>query len=355
MRETPEMVMPTEPIGDEQYTMIPPLRELMGPSDAVRSIIDQVNTVARCDFSVVILGETGTGKELVARAIHHASLRSKGAFVAVDCGAIPETLVESELFGHEKGAFTGADSQKRGKFEIADGGTLLLDEIANMPLGSQAKLLRVLQEGVLYRVGGTMGITVDARLLVASNKDLEAAVAEATFRGDLFYRLNEYTIRIPPLRERRDDIVYLANRFMDITNMELKKSVRGFSDTALQRLLSFSWPGNVRQLRSTVRRAVLLADDVVTERHLEVETTPVPDAKGSSKDDDEVRPSAPKKTSLNEMARQAAEATEQNLIRDALRRTRGNKSKAARLLGTDYKTIHLKIKKYGISVDPEDF
>ncbi len=341
-------------MSDRRYTMIPPLQELMGPSDAVGSIIDQVNRVAPSDFSVVILGETGTGKELVARAIHHASSRCKGAFVPVDCGAIPETLAESELFGHEKGAFTDANFQKRGKFEIADGGTLLLDEISNMPWRSQAKLLRVLQEGVLYRVGGTVPIKVDARLVVASNVDLESAVEQGIFRHDLFYRVDEFIIRIPPLRERRDDIIYLAHRFMDITNMELKKSVRGFSDAALQTLLSFSWPGNVRQLRSTVRRAVLLADDVVTERHFEVETTPVPDAKGSTRDDDEVKPSADKPNSLSEMGRQAAEAVEQKMVRDALRRTGGNKSKAARLLGTDYKTIHLKIKKYGISVDLED-
>ena len=334
--------------------MIPPLRDLMGPSDAAGSIIDQVNRVAPSDFSVVILGETGTGKELVARAIHHGSLRCKGAFVPVDCGAIPETLAESELFGHEKGAFSGADFQKRGKFEIADKGTLLLDEISNMPWRSQVKLLRVLQEGVLYRVGGTVAIKVDARLVVASNVDLEPAVEQGTFRRDLFYRVDEFTIRIPPLCERRDDIIYLAHRFMDITNMELKKSVRGFSDTALQTLLSFSWPGNVRQLRSTVRRAVLLAEDVVTERHLQVETTAVPDAKGSTRDDDEVKLSADKPNSLSEMGRQAAEAVEQKMVRDALRRTGGNKSKAARLLGTDYKTIYLKIKKYGISVDVED-
>ncbi|RLB04397.1 MAG: sigma-54-dependent Fis family transcriptional regulator, partial [Deltaproteobacteria bacterium] len=251
-----------------QNMMIPPLRELMGPSDAVNRLISEVSRVAKSDFTVVIFGETGTGKELVARAIHHASTRSMGPFVPVDCGAIPETLLESELFGHEKGAFTGAEHQKPGKFEAAKGGTLFLDEISNMPLGSQAKLLRVLQEKTLYRVGGTKPVNVDVRLLVASNKDLEAEVTSGSFRRDLLYRLNEFTIRIPPLRERKDDILYLANRFLDITNMELKKSVRGFSESALEALLTYHWPGNVRQLRSTIRRAVLLADEVITEEHL---------------------------------------------------------------------------------------
>lgn len=271
--------------------MIPPLRELMGPSDVVSGIIADVDRVAQSDFAIIILGETGTGKELVARAIHHSSSRAKCPFVAVDCGAIPETLAESDLFGHERGAFTGADAQKRGKFEIAHGGTLLLDEISNMPLGSQTKLLRVLQEGVLYRVGGTMAIEVDARLLVASNKDLEAAVAEDTFRGDLFYRLNEYTIRIPPLRERRDDIVYLANRFLDITNMELRKSVQGLSDEAMEKLLSFDWPGNVRQLRSVIRRAVLLANHTIGDEHVELESHAVTDNGSLAGGDAEVPPS----------------------------------------------------------------
>ena len=334
--------------------MIPPLRELMGPSDVVSRIIADVNRVAQSDFFVVILGETGTGKELVARAIHHGSSRSKGPFVAVDCGAIPETLVESELFGHERGAFTGADAQKRGKFEIANAGTLLLDEISNMPLESQAKLLRVLQEGVLYRVGGTMGITVDARLLVASNKDLEAAVAEGAFRGDLFYRLNENTIRIPPLRERRDDIIYLANRFLDITNMELRKSVQGLSDAAMEKLRSFDWPGNVRQLRSVIRRAVLLGDHTIGDEHVELQGPAAATNDSRTEGDAEVPPSNSHPMSLKEMVQQTVAAFERTTILDALRKTGGNKSKAARLLGTDYKTIHLKVKKYGISVDPED-
>ena len=204
------------------------LKETMGPSDGVVRIISEVNRVAESDFTVVIIGETGSGKELIARAIHEASPRSKAPFIPVDCGAIPETLLESELFGHERGAFTGAEVQKPGKFELAQGGTLFLDEISNMPLGSQAKLLRVIQEKKVYRVGGTKPISVNVRLLVASNQDLHELTESDSFRRDLFYRLNEFSIGVPPLRERKEDIPYLAKRFLDLANIELKKNVRGF-------------------------------------------------------------------------------------------------------------------------------
>jgi len=228
----------------------------MGPSDSIGRLISKVNRVAASDFSVVILGETGAGKELVARAIHNTSRRSEKPFVAIDCGAIQETLIESELFGHEKGSFTGAVAQKPGKFETALGGTLFLDEISNMTLGSQAKLLRVLQEKKVYRIGGQKPIDVDARILAASNQDLENAVESGTFRDDLFYRLSEFTIRIPPLRERKRDILYLAQRFLDTTNLELGKWVKDFSKEALAALKAYNWPGNVRELRSTIRQAV---------------------------------------------------------------------------------------------------
>ncbi|MFQ6079900.1 MAG: sigma-54-dependent transcriptional regulator, partial [Thermodesulfobacteriota bacterium] len=245
-----------------------PLREMMGPSDAVARLISEVSLVAKSDFSVVVLGETGSGKELVARAIHNISPRSGAPFVPVDCGAIPEGLFESELFGYEKGAFTGAEHRKSGKFEAAQAGTLFLDEILNMPLGSQAKLLRALQDKVIYRVGGTRPLDVDVRLLIASNQNLEAAVESGSFRRDLFYRLNEFSIRIPPLRERKEDIPYLAKRFLDITSMELNKNMKGFSEPAMKALLAYDWPGNVRQLRSTIRRAALVADKLVTTSHV---------------------------------------------------------------------------------------
>ncbi len=320
------------------------LKEMMGPSDVVVRLITEVNRVAESDFTVVIIGETGSGKEVIARAIHHASLRSKQTFIPVDCGAIPENLLESELYGHEKGAFTGAEVQKPGKFELADGGTLFLDEVSNMPLGSQAKLLRVLQEKKVYRVGGTKPINVNVRLLAASNRDLHDLTISGTFRRDLFYRINEFTIVVPPLRDRKEDIPYLAKRFLDLANIELKKEIKGFSESALNLLFTYKWPGNVRQLRSTIRRAALLADDTITERHLDLKRIPVPGLAFTPK----VQGAPWKGLSLKEIVQQSATAVEREVLTQVLKNTGGNKAKAARLLKIDYKTIHEKVKKLGI-------
>ncbi|MFH1336373.1 MAG: sigma-54 dependent transcriptional regulator [Candidatus Zixiibacteriota bacterium] len=322
------------------------LRELMGPSDAVSQLISMVNRVAQSDFTVVIQGETGSGKELVAQAIHKASSRSKGPFVPVDCGAIPETLLESELFGHEKGAFTGAFRQKSGKIAQASKGSLFLDEITNLPLASQAKLLRVLQEKNVYPVGASKPVKVDIRLLTATNQDLFRLTESGGFRNDLFFRLSEFTIKVPPLRERREDILYLAKRFLDITNAELNKNVKGFSESALKALLSFDWPGNVRELRSTIRRAVLLADDVIAENHFDINNEKFeqysvipPDIYGISSEN----------LSLKNIVRRATIAVEREVLTKALKQTGGNKAKAARLLKIDYKTIHTKVKQLGIN------
>ena len=327
------------------------LREMMGPSDAIGRLISDANRVAKSDLTVIILGETGTGKELVARAIHKASPRSECPFVPVDCGAIPATLLESELFGHEKGAFTGAEVQVPGKFEAAQGGTLLLDEISNMPLDSQSKLLRVLQEKKIYRVGGTKPLQVDIRLLTSCNRDLEADVESGSFRRDLFYRLNEFTIRIPPLRERKDDILYLAKRFLDITNIELKKTVKGFTELALEALLAYDWPGNVRQMKSTMRRAVLLANDVITEKHLDIETAPTLGLPPTPKDGKVLWKDLP----LKDIVRRNTIAVEREVLTQVLRSTGGNKAKAARLLHVDYKTVFTKVKQLGISIDGGDY
>jgi DNA-binding NtrC family response regulator len=326
-----------------------PLQEKMGPSDVVARLVSEVNRVAESDFTVIIIGETGSGKEVVARAIHETSPRSKEPFIPVDCGAIPETLLESELFGHERGAFTGAEVQKPGKFEVAQGGTLFLDEISNMPLSSQAKVLRVLQEKKVYRVGGTKAIQVDVRLLVASNQDLHELALSGAFRRDLFYRLNEFTITIPPLRERKEDIPYLAKRFLDNANLELNKQVKGFSETALNTLFAYNWPGNVRQLRSIIRRAALLADDLITEKHLELKRVDVPGMAFTPK----VQGAPWKNLSLKEIIQQSITAVEREVFTQVLRQTGGNKAKAARLLQVDYKTIHEKVKKLGILIDRE--
>jgi two-component system nitrogen regulation response regulator GlnG len=329
-----------------------PLREILGPSEAVGRVIADVDRVAHSNFSVVILGETGSGKEVVARAIHQSGPRAEGPFIPLDCGAIPETLVESELFGHERGAFTGANQQKSGKFEAARGGTLFLDEVSNLPLLSQVKLLRALQEKVIYRVGGTRPISTDARVLAASNDDLQRMAESGSFRRDLYFRLNEFTIRIPPLRERKEDLPYLAKRFLDLTNAELSKAVDGFSRSALEAMLAYDWPGNVRQLRSVVRRAALLAGQTITEQELELDGS-VP-AAGSEPSGLRNGPRGDTLgLPLREIVRRQTSRLEREVITQALQATGGNKAKAARLLQIDYKTIHSKVKEYRTQIEGE--
>jgi two-component system nitrogen regulation response regulator GlnG len=316
---------------------------MMGPGDAVTRIIREVNRVAPSDFSVIIQGETGTGKELVARAIYQLSRRAGAPFIPLDCGAIPETLIESELFGYQKGAFTGAVAPKAGKFEAAHGGTFFLDEIANLPVGAQTKLLRVLQEKAVLRLGAVKPVGVDVRLLTASNQDLRRLAESGRVREDLYFRLNEFTITIPPLRERQDDINYLALRFLEITNRELQKDVKGFSKYSLEALLSYNWPGNVRQLRSVVRRAVLLADDLITEKHLDIRGAPAPGMDFIPRIQDYSWP----EMSLKEIVHRSVVMVEREVLAQALKYTQGNKAKAARLLQIDYKTMHTKLKQFG--------
>ena len=342
-------------LADHVHNVLSP-RETFGPSDAAGRVIAAIERVAKSDLSVLIVGETGSGKEIVARAIHQASGRARHPFGPVDCGAVPEMLFESELFGHERGSFTGADQQTVGRIEATNTGTLFLDEIPNMPLAAQAKLLRVLQEKTLYRVGGTKPIHVDVRMLTASGHDVEALCARGAFRPDLYYRLNEYTISIPPLRERREDIVYLAKRFLDIANIELSKSIEGISPPAIETMLAYRWPGNVRQLRSVVRRAVLMAEDVITEEHLglRLRAREVP-----AKDELAERAcfSTPSQSGgdlpLREIVQGNKVHVERLAIAQALRRTGGNKTKAARLLQVDYKTLYSKVKEYGIQIEGE--
>ena len=316
---------------------------LVGPSPESQIVAEHVKQVAKSMLTVLIEGETGTGKELVARAIHEMSDRRKNPFIALDCGAIPDTLIESELFGHEKGAFTGADRRREGHFQLADGGTLFLDEVANLPFAIQATLLRVLQQREVQPLGGTVLVAVNVRIIAASNVPLQAEVRNGRFRPDLYYRLNEFIIPLPPLRGRRDDVLPLANRFLAEASMEFGRPVRAISEEATELLLRYPWPGNVRELRNVIRRAVLLTSDVVRPEHLAgvyADSSPAssPSAHGAP----------PSGLSLKEIADIAAQQVERQAIRGALRATGGNKSETARRLKVDYKTLHIKMKHYGI-------
>jgi two-component system nitrogen regulation response regulator GlnG len=323
------------------------LFEMMGSSDQIRRLNSEVNRVATADFNVVVAGETGAGKELVSRCLHQLSPRARGSFIPIDCGAIPETLLENELFGHAKGAYTGATQEKPGKLEEAREGTLFLDEIANLPLGSQAKLLRFLQEKSFSRLGGLGHVQVNLRIIAATNQNLQAFANSGLFRPDLFYRLNEYTITVPPLRERKEDIFHLAQRFLDLANLELGKQVRGFTEAAMETLLNFGWPGNVRQLRSVIRRAVLVADEIIAGNHLELDGVGRPGPGLTPR----VQGIPWQTLSLKEIVQQHTLAVEREVLTQALNFTEGNKAEAARLLKIDYKTIHTKLKALGISKD----
>jgi two-component system nitrogen regulation response regulator GlnG len=318
------------------------LAELMGPSAAVQAVIDQVHQVARSTLSVVVGGETGTGKELVARAIHQQSERAARRLVALDCGAIPGTLIESELFGYEKGAFTGADRRKVGHFQLADGGTLFLDEVGNLPATTQAKLLRVLQERMVQPLGGTRPIAVDVRVIAASNVALDREVQAGRFREDLYYRLSEFTITLPPLRERPEDIGHLARRFLAEASVELARPPQSLAEDAVRALVDYPWPGNVRQLRNAIRRAALVGPALLRAEHLGLGGEPAePPARPPAEATADGR-------SLRAIAESAVADAERHAIREALAAGGGNKSKAARALRTDYKTLHLKMKRYGI-------
>jgi DNA-binding NtrC family response regulator len=318
-----------------------PLKWLMGPSRQMEKIVQQIKQVADSPLTILIEGETGTGKELVARATHQLSARCKKPFVAVDCGAIPETLIESELFGHEKGAFTGAHQRKEGQFSLAEGGTLFLDEIVNLPLSTQAKLLRALQERQVQPLGSRQPVRVDARIITASNVHLEQEMRAGRFRQDVYYRLNEFQIVLPPLRER-DDILHLANDFLAEASMELGRPCREISEAAAQSLLQYAWPGNVRELRNVIRRAILITSDVIELEHLSFLHADTSAAAAIREEQATIG------RSLKEIADAATADAEQHAIRRTLRDTKGNKSEAARLLRTDYKTLHLKMKQYGI-------
>jgi two-component system response regulator AtoC len=314
--------------------------EFIGRGPKMRQLYELIQQAAPARSSVLIVGETGTGKELVARAIHQASGRG-GLFVPINCAAIPAELLESELFGHQKGAFTGAHRDRMGKFELAGGGTIFLDEITEMPLPLQAKLLRVVQEGMVERLGAQRAVKIDLRIVAATNRDPQQAVAEGAMRQDLFFRLNVVRIDVPPLRERREDIQLLAEHFLQKYSAELGRSTPRLTEEALQNLLSYRWPGNVRELENLMERAaVLCRGKDIEARHLPLDIVPAGVAPSAA-------PAAPGLTdSASLLLKTHVEAVEKKLIEAALERSSDNKSAAARLLGVSERALWYKIKKY---------
>jgi two-component system nitrogen regulation response regulator GlnG len=319
------------------------LKAQFGNSLEARHVVDQVVQVAASDFTVLILGQTGTGKELIAQAIHQSSVRRTRPFVALDCGAIPDALLESELFGHEKGAFTGAERRKEGRLSLADGGTCFLDEVGNLPKSLQAKLLRVLESRELQPVGAMSPRRFDVRFIAATNDDLQKRVTDGMFRADLYFRLAQYTILAPPLRDRRADIPYLTTRFLEEASLELRRPVQAVVPEAMKLLQEHPWPGNVRQLRNVIRQAVLQEDGLVIRANAIHQLLGQPTIDEVAK-----RFGPPLDVALREISDRAARDAERYAITETLRTTSGNKSRAARLLRTDYKTLHTKMRHLGI-------
>jgi len=307
---------------------------IVGSCPKIEELLTQISIVAQNDVPVIIYGESGTGKELVARAIHYTGKRADRPFIVENCGAIPENLIENELFGHVKGAYTDARTDQKGLFEEAHGGTLFLDEIGELPLALQVKFLRVLQDGEFKRIGSTKSVKVDVRVIAATNKDLIQAIAEKTFREDLFYRLNVIPINIPPLRERKEDIPLLINHFLQEFNKELGKGVEGFSPAAIQKMMTYQWPGNIRELKNKVKQAMVLTrNNVITAEDLFFHV-PVSSNKFQS-------------------FKEAKREFEKEYISQVLRICQGNISQAARLAKKDRKDFYDVMKKYGIQ--PETF
>jgi Nif-specific regulatory protein len=306
---------------------------IVGNSGPMRQVYEQVAQVARTNTTVLIRGESGTGKELIAHSIHYNSPRANKPFIKVSCAALPDTLIESELFGYEKGAFTGAQARKKGRFDLAEGGTLFLDEIGDLNLSTQVKLLRVLQEREFERLGGIETVKVNVRLIVATNKELEKAIADGTFREDLFYRLNVFTIFVPPIRERKPDVLLLADHFLEKFAREHGKNIKRISTPAIDMLTAYHWPGNVRELENCVERAVLVCDGHVIHGHHLPPSLQTASASGTVT-----------RLSLGS----AVEAYEKDLIQDALKTARGNRARAAKLLDTSERILGYKVKKYAI-------
>lgn len=311
---------------------------IIGKSEKILEVARNVQKVAQTKTTVLLLGESGTGKELFARAIHYLSHRREFPFVPINCAAIPKELLESELFGYEKGAFTGAETRKLGRIELADKGTIFLDEIGEMDMGLQSKIMRVLQEGEIERIGGIKTIKVDVRIIAATNKDLERAVSEGRFREDLYYRLNVFPITIPPLRERIEDIPLLVDYFIRKYSAELKIPGKRISQEAMDLLLRYKWKGNVRELENTIERAMILCDgNIIGPEHIALQSRYV----------DELE-MLPLNGTLEDTVKEALRIAETKRIKKALIEAKGNKSRAAGILDISYKTLLTKIKEYGI-------
>jgi len=314
------------------------IEDIIGNSSRMAEVFDMVHRVADSNATVLLRGESGTGKTMVAKALHANSKRKKGPFIVVNCAAIPESLMESELFGHEKGAFTGAISRKKGRFEQADGGTLFLDEISETSPAVQVKLLNVIQERTFQRLGGSETLKVDIRLVAATNRDLEKAVQENSFREDLYYRLNVFPVYLPPLRERRTDILLLAEYFLDKFNSENNKNIERISTSAIDLLIQYHWPGNVRELQNCMERAIIICDEnTIKAIHL----PPTLQSSNTVNTD-------------NQMSlAMSIENFERELIIDALKKNKGNQTKAAKYLDTSLRIINYKIHNYAI--DPKQY
>lgn len=313
------------------------LNYFRGTSELSLLVEQYISLVAPTDMSVIVQGESGTGKEYVARMIHMKSYRHNKPFVAVDCGALSNELAASELFGHTKGSFTDAHSDKTGQFQQANGGTLFLDEIGNLSYENQLKLLRATQERKVRKIGDNRDVDVDVRIIVATNEDLAANVSKGTFREDLFHRLNEFKISVPPLRQRGEDIILFANYFLQLANSELSKEVSGFDKQAIEILLSYSWPGNIREIKNIIKRSVLLSNgSLITPAELPSEIVEFQSSHGFKKSG-----------SITDL-KSLAEANERSTIMSVLQQTRFNRTKAAQLLNIDRKTLYNKMKLYGI-------
>jgi two-component system response regulator AtoC len=339
-----DLAQEVEVLRDEISTLVQTER-IVGNSAPMQEVYKTVGKVAKADATVLVTGESGTGKELVAEALHFNSNRRSGPMVKVSCAALPETLLEAELFGHEKGSFTGAMAMRKGRFELADKGTIFLDEIAEMSLATQTKLLRVLQERKIERVGSSLPIKVDIRVICATNKDLQKLVEQSKFRDDLFYRLNVINIHMPPLRERKEDIAALVEHFLAKHRYSATAQPAAISEEALKRLTEYDWPGNVRELENVVERAVVLSrGQIITSREL-----PFGDHEAGDREDDG---GGEEVSTERSFFKKSVAQFEKDLIMKALRDATGNRSKAAEMLGIYRRLLYAKIKEYGLEAYP---